>query len=245
MNIRTWIPPTFKKHIRLWQRRIRDRRSGAANLFATQGTDPNGAATCRHTVHQPFLPTSTLANKQHNIALATATMQHCYIAPGQIFSFWQCAGEPTAAQGYRNGRNIVGSKLLEEPGGGLCQLSSILYYAALTAGLDILERYPHTYDIYWDNEAQRYTPPGGDATVVYGYKDLRFQNNLPFGLTLSFEMTDHQLSCHLQAAYPIPSYLFRSIVHTDGSLKHVDTWIERPDHPDAVTRSVYRKMPTI
>lgn len=243
MNIRAWVPPTLKKYIRLWQRRIRDQRSGAASLFATQRLECLPAVPFQHMVQQPFLPTSSLANKQHNIALALKTMQHCRIEPGHIFSFWQCVGEPTATRGYRNGRNIVGSRLLEEPGGGLCQLSSILYYAALTAGLDILERYPHTYDIYWDNEAQRYTPPGGDATVVYGYKDLRFRNNLPFHLILSFEITDHQLTCSLLATQPVPAYPFHWRVQTNQQQRQVDTWIERPDHSDAVTRSIYRKMP--
>jgi len=58
-------------------------------------------------------------------------------------------------------------------GGGLCQLSGIIYHAVLEAGLEILERHPHSLDIY--TATTRYTPLGSDAAVVYGHKDLRFK----------------------------------------------------------------------
>jgi vancomycin resistance protein VanW len=83
-------------------------------------------------------------------------------------------------------------------GGGLCQLSGIVYHTALLAGLTILERYNHTVDIY--KEEDRFTPLGADATVVYGYKDLRFLNNTPVPLQLSFAFETEAITCGIKSA---------------------------------------------
>jgi vancomycin resistance protein VanW len=98
------------------------------------------------------------------------------VPPGGIFSFWGVVGRPNAARGYLPGRSLLGGQLMPDYGGGLCQLSGLIYYLCLQAGLEILERHPHSRDIYED--AERYTPLGADATVAYGFKDLRMLNTL-------------------------------------------------------------------
>jgi vancomycin resistance protein VanW len=233
-----------KKHIRHTQRRILDRFSGARRHFAEKKIKTSDLADFQHFnfLKQPFLPTSTLENKRHNLRLAVACLDRCLIQPGEIFSFWHLVGYPGARRGYKPGRNIVGGRLSTETGGGLCQLSSILYHSALLYGLDIIERHPHSYDLYWDNESQRYTPPGTDATVVFGYKDLRFRNSLPTAVVLQFEVAENDLSCmffskqeiqklDLQAF--IQDHETNRIVELAGFLKNAQCW---------KVKSEYRKM---
>ncbi|MEL6852958.1 MAG: VanW family protein, partial [Bacteroidota bacterium] len=106
--------------------------------------------------------------------IGIATLQNQVVQPGEIFSFWELVGPPTEKRGYQAGRAIQGGSLSAEVGGGLCQLAGILHYLALQAGWEIVERFPHSLDLY--TEESRYAPLGADAAVAYGYKDLRLRN---------------------------------------------------------------------
>ena len=86
-------------------------------------------------------------------------------------------------------------------GGGLCQLAGIVYHLALIAGLTVRERHNHSVDIYAEDE--RFAPLGSDATVVYGYKDLRIQNNYDFPIRFGFTLDDRSLSCSLESGQAI------------------------------------------
>lgn len=124
-------------------------------------------------------------NKIHNIALAISRMAPLTLAPGQAFSFWDCARAPTLENGYRDGAMFVNRRVLASVGGGLCQLSGCLYNLALLAGLQILERYNHSIDAYGE---QRYIPLGCDATVAFGRKDLRFRNPHRFPVAMELHV---------------------------------------------------------
>ena len=113
------------------------------------------------------------ANKLHNLALAISGMQGLVLQPGEVFSFWRMVGEPSTGRGFREAAILVNRRLVTSAGGGLCQLSGLLYNLALLAGCRILERHPHSVDAYGEG---RYIPLGRDATVDYPYKDLCFQN---------------------------------------------------------------------
>ncbi len=128
-------------------------------------------------IEQPINPSRWAAPKIHNINLAVSRFQNLAVYPDEIFSFWRLAGRPSQKNGYQKGINIIKDKLDFDVGGGLCQLSGLLYHLVLKAGLEVVERHPHSVDLYTDET--RYTPLGSDATVVYGYKDLRIRNNLP------------------------------------------------------------------
>jgi vancomycin resistance protein VanW len=104
--------------------------------------------------------------KIHNITLAIKGMNNLVIPPGTIFSFWHIVGRPTRVRGYLPGRSLVGGQLGPDFGGGLCQLSGLIYCTSLVAGLQILERHPHSRDIYDDQT--RYAPLGADAAVASG-----------------------------------------------------------------------------
>jgi vancomycin resistance protein VanW len=153
-----------------------------------------GAAfPARVSLQQPILTADYVEAKVHNIRLALKRVNNLLIPPGAIFSFWHVVGRPTRARGFVPGRSLLGGELRPDSGGGLCQLSGLMYYASLIVGLDILERHPHSRDIY--DDLSRYAPLGGDATVAYGFKDLRVLNGFAFPVCFRVSATPAQVSC--------------------------------------------------
>ncbi len=113
-----------------------------------------------------------------NIDLACAAINGTTVPPGGSFSFNGTVGRRTEANGYGDAPVIVNGHKEQGCGGGVCQVSSTLYMAALNAGLQIDERHPHSHGV-------AYAPDGNDATVVFGQKDLAFTNTTDKEITLS------------------------------------------------------------
>lgn len=130
-------------------------------------------------------------NKLHNLKIVGEKINHLIIYPNEVFSFWKLIGKPNEKNNFKEGRNLIKNNISSDFGGGICQFSSILYFLALQSGLKIIERYPHSIDIYKDHE--RFTPLGSDCTVVYGYKDLQFQNIFSFPVQLQCFVGDGEL----------------------------------------------------
>ena len=104
-----------------------------------------------------------------NIALAASRINGVVIQPGDSFSFNHTILPRTAANGYVEANVIVNKKYVPGTGGGICQVSSTLYAAMLTAGLPATERHPHSLNV-------GYIPEGMDATISGNALDLRFTN---------------------------------------------------------------------
>ncbi|MBX3713716.1 MAG: VanW family protein [Lysobacter sp.] len=153
----------------------------------------------RHAWTQVIHDTPTAEAKRHNLRLAADALQRTRIAPDEVFSFARVVGPPIASRGYRAGRTLVGGEVAASIGGGLCQLSGLLYLASLECGLEILERHPHSLDIYTD--ATRFAPLGADATVVYGHRDLRFRNTLELPIGFACEVDAGQVTLSLCASH--------------------------------------------
>lgn len=144
---------------------------------------------------QEIKPSQTFKSKLHNILLASKRINSHVLEPNQIFSFFKIVGNPN--QDFKKSRTLVNGQLVEENGGGICQVSGILYQISLIAGLEILERHNHSVDIY-TNET-RFAPLGCDATIVYGYKDLRIKNNLSFSIKFEIEIKENFIHVNLRS----------------------------------------------
>ncbi len=146
---------------------------------------------------QPIMFSDFFENKRANIRRGAGLLDRGLIGAGTAWSFWHRVGRPDAANGFLPGRNIVRGKLVALSGGGLCQLSSMVYHLALLGGLTVLERHPHSLDIYEEDE--RFTPLGADATVVWGFKDLRLHNPHPFRISFGFRVERNSLIGELRS----------------------------------------------
>ncbi|PJC37292.1 hypothetical protein CO046_01390 [Candidatus Peregrinibacteria bacterium CG_4_9_14_0_2_um_filter_53_11] len=114
------------------------------------------------------------ANRQHNIAVGVARYDGLLIKPGETFSFNDNLGPVDASTGYRRELVIKPEGTIPEFGGGLCQVSTTLYRAAIYGGLPMAERSPHSYAVSY------YSQVGGhglDATIYPPLKDLKFVND--------------------------------------------------------------------
>lgn len=119
-------------------------------------------------------------NRSYNIRKAADSINGIVLLPGDEFSYNRVVGPRTLKEGFRRAPVIVKGELVSGDGGGVCQVSTTVYIAALQAGLHIVQRSKHAFPI-------GYAPPGLDATVVYGAIDLRFRNNTPSPIALVAE----------------------------------------------------------
>lgn len=172
-------------------------------------TPPGGPAEPRFTIAEFSCPLinppsqrGLFENKLHNIRLAIARMEPFVLPPGAAFSFWDKALAPTAENGYREGAMFINHRVTTSLGGGLCQLSGLIYNLALLSGLTILERHHHSIDAYGE---ERYIPLGRDATVAFGRKDLRFANPHPFPVQLLLSVNEQCASGNVIAPQPLHS----------------------------------------
>lgn len=139
------------------------------------------------------------ANGNHNMKLALSSVNGTVLQPGEIFSFNSKTGNTTnASQGYRKAGAIVGGKLVDEYGGGICQASTTIYGAALRSNMKILTRYNHTWP-------STYCPIGQDAAVSYGSLDFRFQNTSEYPIYIVSGMSGTTLTVTFYG-YQDPSY---------------------------------------
>ncbi|MGI5826586.1 MAG: VanW family protein [Patescibacteria group bacterium] len=115
-------------------------------------------------------------NRIHNLNLASLKLNGILVPPGEEFSFNKTLGEISQATGYKQAYIIKDGRTILGDGGGVCQVSTTLFRAALNAGLPITERQPHAYRVsYYEQDMG----PGFDSTVFSPSPDLKFRNNTP------------------------------------------------------------------
>lgn len=111
------------------------------------------------------------ANRIHNVVLSLQKINGLRINPGEVFSFNGSVGPRTQAAGFLPAPVIMPDKSMKDDwGGGVCQASSTVFNTAALAGMEMVERYHHSFPV-------SYLPAGMDATVVYGGADFKFRNS--------------------------------------------------------------------
>jgi len=126
-------------------------------------------------------------NRIHNVKTGTATLNGVIIKPDEEFSFNFFINETGPEQGYLQEMVIKKNKTVLEYGGGLCQVSTTIFRAAIKAGLEITQRRPHAFPVGY------YNPQGFDATVYSPWTDLRFINNTPNHILIQSFASGYQL----------------------------------------------------
>lgn len=123
-------------------------------------------------------------NKVVNLRLAAARLDGLVLAPGETFSYWRLIGKPSRRKGYKEGMVLFLGRIGSDVGGGLCQLSNLIFWMTLHTPLTVVERYRHSHDVFPD--AGRTQPFGSGATCAYPHRDLMIRNDTdqPFQLCL-------------------------------------------------------------
>jgi vancomycin resistance protein YoaR len=110
-------------------------------------------------------------NRRHNIKIGARSLHGVLIKPGEEFSLVKTLGDINGATGYLPELVIKGNKTVPEFGGGLCQIGTTTFRAALDSGVPITERQNHSYRVRY------YEPAGVDATIYGPHPDFRFVND--------------------------------------------------------------------
>jgi len=164
-------------------------------LIATDGSNTFGIKELIGRGYSEFA--GSIPGRIHNVALAASRINGVLIKPGETFSFDTTLGDISAATGYQSAYIIKEGHTVLGDGGGVCQVSTTLFRAALNAGLPIVERHAHAYRVHYYEEDG--SPPGLDATVFSPSVDLKFKNDTSAyiliqakpnleNLTLTFEL---------------------------------------------------------
>ena len=119
----------------------------------------------------------------NNIKLAMSFINGYCLAPGETFSFNQAVGQRTSERGFLKATAYSGGDVTEQVGGGICQVSTTLFNAAVKADMEILERHNHSLTV-------GYVDKGKDATVNWDSQDLKFRNNSSENVYICCYLTD-------------------------------------------------------
>lgn len=181
------------------------------------------------------------ADRLTNVRIGAKIYNGVLLKPDEVFSFGALLGDVGPEQGYRPSLVIIGNKEEKQYGGGLCQVSSTAYRAALNAGLPIVERVNHAFAV--DFYTQPYGIPGVDATIYYPQVDFKFKNDtghyiliqtIMQGTTLKFDFYGTKtkmgqirgpqfVSGSLDATQPSHTVFYRDVLDLAGNVIKTDT----------------------
>lgn len=156
--------------------------------------------------------------RTYNLRRAALALDGTVLLPGQIFDFNRIVGPRDEAHGFKVATVIADGELADGIGGGTCQISGTLHGAAFFAGLEIVERYPHT-------RPSSYIKMGLDATVVYPTINFRLKN--PFDFPVVLHMTVQDGTVHAEVLGPRIDQIVTLIRRIDDALAYDE--VERPD----------------
>lgn len=128
-----------------------------------------------------------------NINNAVEKLDNLKIPDGSTFSFNQTVGKRTVLAGYEEAKVVQGDEFVDGLGGGICQVSSTVFQAALRANLNITVRACHSLEI-------SYVPLGADATVQWNSQDFQFKNNSGSDIRLNISASNGTLTCAVYSA---------------------------------------------
>lgn len=137
-----------------------------------------------------------------NLRRAIRDIHLTTIAPGETFSLWHHLGFPTKQKGYVGGMLLAGGEVKEGIGGGLCQLSNLLYWMFLHSPLTVMEQHHHSLDVFPDSG--RTLPFGSGATIFYNLLDLKAKNNTSHPIQITLYLTGTHLKGRLLSDMPLP-----------------------------------------
>ncbi|MCL1810412.1 MAG: VanW family protein [Clostridiales bacterium] len=158
-------------------------------------------------------------NKITNLTIAVEKINYATIAPGETFSFWKMIGKPSIRKGYLKGMVLQNGKITSRTGGGLCQLSNLIYWMTVHTPLTVLERHRHGYDVFPDSD--RTQPFGSGATCFYNYGDLVIKNNTGSSFQLALNLSEtHLLGSWKSDSPPECKY---EVYEKDHIIRH-ETW---------------------
>ena len=170
-----------------------------------------------------------------NLRLASNKINNTVVLPGETFSYNKVVGKRTTEAGYKEAPSYAGGKVVNDIGGGICQITSTLYNAVVLANLDIVSRSNHQF-------VPSYVKAGRDATVVYGAIDFKFKNTRKYHIKIKStvsggvarvqiygmkEETEYEVKIETKITGSIP---MKSVYEDDPTLEKGKEKVEQKGH---------------
>lgn len=156
-------------------------------------------------------------NKKENIKIASSKINRVVIKPGETFSFWYLVGRIHPKYGYKKGLCISNGQMSYNYGGGLCLLSNFLYELFLETPLTVIERHPHAYESFKPKDGEIL---GLDATIMYGWLDLKVKNNTQYTFQILVETDDTYLHGAIMCTKPLKHRM--EIIEKNGHFEEIN-----------------------
>lgn len=179
----------------------------------------------------------SIQSRIHNIKLASSKFNGILVKPDEIFSFNQILGEVSKETGYQQAYIIKEGQTVLGDGGGVCQVSTTLFRAALNAGLPIIERQAHAYRVsYYEQDS----PPGLDATVFSPSPDLKFKNDTPGHLLIQskFDANNKSLTFEIYGTKDNRQVYISKPVVSSTTPPPEDLYIDDPTLPSGQIKQI-------
>ena len=141
-------------------------------------------------------------NKAVNIELACKQINGIVIHPGEVFSFWRLVGKTTERKGYKNGRVLIGNRIVPGLGGGLCNLGHTIHRLVLDSPLEVTEFHSHS-DALAPDQGER-VPFSTGTSICYNHVDFRFRNNTDQDVQIIAYCKDEVLHAELRSEHEFP-----------------------------------------
>lgn len=210
-------------------------------------TQPN-LSQAASLLYQDLLSSNTsyldgVASRSYNVALAASSCNGKILMPGETFSYLGTIGDPSQANGYKSSTGYSNGQTVAMDGGGVCQVSSAIYYCAVYANLDIVHRANHAFTV-------GYVPDGLDATVYYPSLDFKFRNNTDFPIKLVSYVSGGKLTVQIYGTNPSGTYVkterytrstteYTTVYEADSSIPRGTTKVKTTPYTGKVV-DVYR-----
>ncbi len=196
-----------------------------ASVLEVEPEFSESVAREKYTTISTFTTNTTANSKRNtNVRLASEAINGTVLQPGEEFSFNEVVGERTEAKGYQAAAAYSNGEVVQEIGGGVCQVSTTLYNAVIRSGLKTTVRRSHTYE-------PSYVTPGQDATVSYGGPDYKFINNSNTAIGIRASYSNQVCTVSI---YGIP-ILEEGVKYSLKSTKIKDTDIPAPTYEEDLT----------
>lgn len=157
--------------------------------------------------------------RRNNVRLAGECCNGVILNDGDVFDYNAVVGKRTTARGFGAAPAYVNGETVETVGGGICQVSSTIYYATLLANLEIVERYAHRY-------APSYITWGMDATVSWGGPEFRFKNDTGYPIRLDVSYENNKITVNIVGTKTDDTYVkmtYKNLGDTPYETEYVET----------------------
>lgn len=179
----------------------------------------------------------SIPNRIHNVNLAQSKFKGILVPPNEVFSFNSVLGDVSSYTGYKAAYVIKDGKTVLGDGGGVCQVSTTLFRAVLSAGLPIVERRPHSYRVGYYEQG---FGPGLDATVYYPTTDFKFKNDTPSYILIqpTIDNPTHTLTFEIYGTDDGRVSTVSKPVITSSSAPAADLYIDDPTLKTGVVKQI-------